>query len=302
MKFQTNQIELQKRSFQSCNYLFSILKSIALLQNDDIQQQSSQSNTESRSSNRSISLRHFLSPQHSSNEDSLSDQNTFEGLTQSITRGTQTKLFAILLPQSPLSEMIRAKTVVRTLRNVTRICQVNTLSYLIKTNGSQTEVQYSGEDIQDAQQMDPSSTTSFLYNKTQSMKDLLSEAQAFNIESSRETRHQTVTDRKQYDQEMNVPTIEFEGDELIDNLEEKMNSISTNKEIIPINEQSQDFIFTLSPLKCVNTCDAIDLDELSAPVVSSSFDNGTTATWISPDKQFKLFNQPSNNSNVHLIK
>ena len=44
-----------------------------------------------------------------SNEDLLFNENTFKELTKYKNREVQTKLFAILLPQSPLSEMKVAK-------------------------------------------------------------------------------------------------------------------------------------------------------------------------------------------------
>ena len=44
--------------------------------------------------------------------------------------------------------------------NVTRSCQVNTLSYLIKTNESQTDLQHPKEDILSVQQIDHCSMSS----------------------------------------------------------------------------------------------------------------------------------------------
>ena len=185
----------------------------------------------------------------------LFNENT---LTNRITRGTQTKLFAILLPQSPLSEMKSSKIAAQTLMNTTRACQVNTLSYLIKSFESQTD--------------DNSSAQHFLDNKTRLLK------QSISINSSTEMNHQILNDRKQ---SVNVPTIEFNAGELLDNYEQnKMNSTLTNEEILPIKE---DFILTLSPLKCINTCDAIDFDEPSA-TVTSSFDDGITSTQAVSDE------------------
>ncbi len=84
------------------------------------------------------------------------------------------------------------------------------------------------------------------------------------------------SDHKDNNQGINVPTIEIEDDELIDYFKkEKINSILTNEEILPNNQQSEDVIFTSSPLKCVNTCDVIDLDEPSTPITPSFFHDNT---------------------------
>ena len=53
-----------------------------------------------------------------------------------ISRETQTKLYAILLPPSPLNEMRKATIEMKFEDKVTRACQINTLVYLIKTKVS----------------------------------------------------------------------------------------------------------------------------------------------------------------------
>ncbi len=202
------------------------------------------------------------------------DENTSEVLTKYITQGTQTKLFAILLPPSPLSEMKQSKIEKRTLINITRTCQVNTLSYLIKTTDSQTEVEHPREDIWDIQRTDHSSTTSVLHTDTRLTKEVLSDRKDFSIKSSIETKHD--------EHEINLPTIEFKGDELLDDFEErKINSSSANE------EYPKEFIMPSSPLKCVNACGAVDLNEPSASITSFLFDNNM----ISSYKQDKKYNQ-----------
>jgi hypothetical protein len=188
------------------------------------------------------------------------EENTSEVLTKYITRGTQTKLFAILLPPSPLSETKQSEIEERTLRNITRTCQVNTLSYLIKTNDNQTEVEHPREDIWDIQRTDHSSTTSLLHTDTRLTKEVVSARKDVSIKSSIETKH--------YEHEINLPTIEFKSDELLDDFEErKINSSSANE------EYPKEFIMTSSPLKCVNACDAVDLNEPSTSISAFLFDN-----------------------------
>ena len=180
-------------------------------------------------------------------EDLFFNENTFEELAKYISRETQTKLVAIFLPQSPLTDMKPSKIEAKTSMNVTRTCQVNTLSYLIKTNENQTDVH--------------SSSTSFLHTETRLMKELPSKHKDFSIQSLREMQHQTLTDCEYDEQGVSVPIIQSEGDEL------------PVEEIFSIEETSREFILTSSPLKCVNTCDTID------------FDNDTISTRISSDQQ-----------------
>ena len=115
-------------------FCFFPLKSITLLHDDDVEQSSSQSE-----------------------EDLSFNKSTSAELANYRSQETQTKLFAILLPESPLSEMKSAKIEASTSRSVTRLCQVNTLSYLIKSNESETNVS----------QMDGSSSVSFLHTDSQ---------------------------------------------------------------------------------------------------------------------------------------
>lgn len=231
-----------------------------------------------------------------SDEDLLFNENTFKELTEYKSREVQTKLFAILLPQSPLNEMKAAKIEERTLMNVTRTCQVNTLSYLIKTNESQTNLQHSKEDILSVKQIDHCSMSSI------------------------EVQHQTLTDRKYNEHGDNVPTIKFEEGELLDDFEEeKIISKLVNEEIHSIEEQPKEFKLISSPLKCINTCDTIDLDEPNASISSSFFNDSTISTRISSDQrdenycqpihkidledidtQHKKYIQSFNNSNIHI--
>jgi hypothetical protein len=61
------------------------------------------------------------------------NENTFERSISRINRGTQTKLHALFLPPSPLAELTKANIDMRTGNTIARVCQVNTLTYLIKT-------------------------------------------------------------------------------------------------------------------------------------------------------------------------
>jgi hypothetical protein len=235
------------------------------------------------------------------NEDLLSDESIVVPSTKYLTRGTQTKLYAILLPQSPLSEMNKAITETRTSTNVTRTCQVNTLSYLIKTNEYLIQVQYPIEDISSEKQIDRSCTTSFLYSETRSMNELLDQEKLTDIKPSTEIN---------YHQEINVPTIEFEGSELVNDFEVNSSSMPTNEEILLTKELN-------TTLKCVNACDDVDLNEPGTSVISSVFNNDETQTWklldertkrhyrpinITKVEQVKIFNKVSNNSHVQIIK
>ncbi|CAF3352403.1 unnamed protein product [Rotaria sp. Silwood1] len=283
-------------------------QTIVLLQDDNIKQNSSQSNIENRSPISSISLP-FLSQKNFSksivrkfhSNISLSSQHTIELnkgllLEKYISQGTQTKLFAILLPQSPLSIMKHAKIADRTLVNVTRACQVNTLSYLIKTDSSQTEIQHSLEHISNVKQR-------VFENEIQLNQELLSKEKT----SSTETKHQKLMNYKDHEQIVDVPTIEFDQGELFDDFqEEKLNSTSINEKIYSNEEQNEGFIIMPSPVKCINTCDTVDLDESITPVTSliNNDINLTihTSNLEHPDTQLKIYRKLFNNSNIHIIK
>ncbi|CAF0725260.1 unnamed protein product [Didymodactylos carnosus] len=87
----------------------------------------------------------------------------FESLTKYASRGTQTKLHAILLPQRLLSEMRKARIESRTTTAVTRSTQVDTISYLINLKLNQPPSHRSNR-IWDQQQL-RQSITSFLHNE-----------------------------------------------------------------------------------------------------------------------------------------
>jgi hypothetical protein len=247
----------------------------------------------------------------------LFNENIFEELTKYRSRETQTKLFATLLPQSLLSEMKPAKIEARTSMNLTRTCQMNTLSYLIKTNESQIDLQdLKEEDILDVQQMNHSTSTSLIDTKTGSIEILSSEEKDFSIKSSTEIQYQSLTDCKYDEQGINISTIQFEGGELLDDdvEKEKINSTLMNGEILPNENHQKEFILTLSPSKCVNTCGTVDLDEPNALVTSSSFDNGIISTRISSDELIHTINLQHidtkhekyskfiNNSNIDILE
>ncbi|UJR26393.1 hypothetical protein I4U23_007725 [Adineta vaga] len=138
--------------------LFS-LKSITLLHDDDDnnEQYSVQSINNGYSVNSSTSF-------HSVSQESNLVQNPFQTATtiviSSMAQGTQTKLHAILLPQSPMSEWNDAKIEERTSMTVAAACQVNTLSYIIKKNEYQREVKHFKSDDPTKQHKDRLSTIS----------------------------------------------------------------------------------------------------------------------------------------------
>ncbi|CAF2881539.1 unnamed protein product [Rotaria sp. Silwood2] len=297
-------------------------KSIILVQDDNIKQNSLQSNIEDHSPISSISLPFLSQPNFLKSISrkfysniSLSSQYAIElnkdlFLEKYVNRGTQTKLFAILLPKSPLNIMKQAKIEDRTLTNVTRTCQVNTLSYLIKTNESHTDIQHSLENISNVKQI-------ILDNKIQLNKELLSKEKT----SSTQSIHQISIDHKYHEKILDIPTIEFDGGELHDDFkEDKLNSTSINEKIHSNEEQPEEFILISSPLKCINTCDVVDLDESITPA-ASLFNDGTSLTSASSDQkdeqhcrplctpnlehtntQLKIHKKSFNNSNIHIIK
>jgi hypothetical protein len=151
-----------------------------------------------------------------------------------------------------------AKTEARTSMNVTRICQVNTLSYLIKTNENQT----------DLPRMDCSSSTSFLRTESQLIEELSTEENNFSNKLSTKIQHQTLTDHKYDAQEINIPIIQFD------------------------EEQSKESIFTLSTLKCINACDTVDLDEQNTSITSFLTDNDRITRSASSNQQDNKYGPP----------
>jgi hypothetical protein len=147
-----------------------------------------------------------------------------------------------------------AKTEARTSMNVTRICQVNTLSYLIKTNENQT----------DLPRMDCSSSTSFLRTESQLIEELSTKENNL----STKMQHQTLTDHKYDAQGINIPIIQFD------------------------EEQSKESIFTLSTLKCINACDKVDLDERNTSITSFLTDNDRITRSASSDQQDNKYGPP----------
>ncbi|CAF2978111.1 unnamed protein product [Rotaria socialis] len=173
------------------------------------------------------------------------NENKLKSLRKYKTEGTQTKLFAILLPNSPLSVMKQAKIETRTLINVTRTCQINTLSYLIKTNESQIEIQHSLENVSNRKQIvRPSSSTSFFSNETPFIEKLLSKENVFDNKSSMKSKHQMLIGYRNQKQIVDAPNDEFK------------------------EKQLNHFISMSSSLKCINVFDNIDLDEPTIPIDS----------------------------------
>jgi len=121
--------------------------------------------------------------ENETNSDSLSlvIEENFDSKTNTKDETTQTKLFAIFLPQSPLTQMKSAIIESKTLTSQTRSCQVNTLSYLIKSNNNQNDA--------DDQQLDESLSASYIQSN-----------------STQEMQTQTVND----EHKLNLPVIQFE--------------------------------------------------------------------------------------------
>ncbi|CAF5173049.1 unnamed protein product, partial [Rotaria magnacalcarata] len=203
-------------------------KSTVLLQTDHMKTYSLQSNIDDISSNSSISIRFLSQKTLSTNtsrtlcstasllsQDAIeSNENKLKPLRKYKTEGTQTKLFAILLPNSPLSVMKQAKIETRTLMNVTRTCQINTLSYLIKTNESQIEIQRSLENVSNKKQIVRPSPTSFFSNETPFIEKLLSKEKVFDNKSSMESKHQMLIGYRNQKQIVDVPNDEFKEKQL----------------------------------------------------------------------------------------
>lgn len=101
-----------------------------------------------------------------------SNENIDEELRQYVSQETQTKLFAILLPECPLIEMKSTTIETRTSINLTQACQVNTLSYLIKTNENESDLQHSKDDKNENVDL---SSTLFFHIKNPVIKVLSSE-------------------------------------------------------------------------------------------------------------------------------
>ena len=201
-------------------------------------------------------------------EDVTLNENAHREFANYRTRQTQTKLCAILLPQSLLSEMKRAKTARRTSTNITRSCQVNTLSYLIKIN----------ENPMDLSRVNVSSSASFLYSKFQFNEQLSTEENDNHIKLSRKIKHQPLIHRHYEDGVVHIPIIQIEEDGVFDVFQE---------------EQTKSSLFTLAPLKCINACESVDLDEpnTSIPIINDAINQ---RDGIDPLPTLKInANQPS---------
>lgn len=208
-----------KQNFSDCRENYScffllLLKSISLSHDDDLQS--------------SLLF----------DEDGTLNENAHREFTNYRTRQTQTKLCAILLPQSLLNEMKQAKTARRTSTNVTRSCQVNTLSYLIKINENPT----------DLSRINISSSASFLYSKFQFHEQLSTEENDNHIKLSRKIKHPPVIHRH------------YEDHDVSDAFQ---------------NEQLKSSPITLVPLRCINACESVDLDEPSTSIMSIPIINNT---------------------------
>ena len=243
------------------------------------------------------------------NEDLLCDESRLKVSMKRINRSTQTKLYAILLPESPLSEIKQAYTEVRTRTTVTQTCQVNTLSYLIETDDNRTEIPHSLEDIPNVKHMDYPSTVAFLHNETEVINELLLEEKPCDKKSLTQMKYQMSFDPKHDEQKLNTDLNKFDKSQLLDAFkEEKLHSVSTNEEFFSNKEQKQQSILTLSPFKCINACHTIDLDEPNVSI-ASRFDNDTISTLTLPaqgdrsiDKYLQTYSKAFNNSNSQIIE
>ena len=273
-----NSLPLTKVVFKisTIQRFFSLfLKSITLLHNGGTDHHSSQS-----------------SDMFELEKDSFNDENTPEHFTKYKNQKTQTKLFAILLPPSPLREMKSAILEAKNLLYVTHSCQVNTLSYLIKIDDNQI----------DAQEIDHSLSTSFLRSDSRIVETLSTENKVSSTWAEIKMLSQTLTDRKYIEQGINVPAIHFEESELIDDIEEEeTNSVLINKEIVPNQKISKESTLKSLPLKCINACDTVDLDE------PTSFSNNQMTNEEELDEEIRSHVIPSvlfrnfNNNNAQSI-
>ena len=198
-----------------------------------------------------------------SDEDVSLNEDARQQFANDQSRSTQTKLCAILLPQSLLTEMRAAKTMARTSTNITRTCQVNTLSYLIKTNENSSN----------------SSSTSFLYSKFQLNEQLSSEENANHNKILRTMQHQSLIHRQFEEHNVHIPIIQIEDDDF----EEE--------------EQAKVSLFTLAPLKCINACETVDLDEPNTSITSVPMISDTIARSIGSDERDEV-----DHSTCHAIR
>lgn len=226
-----------------------------------------------------------------SNGGLIFDKNEFKTLTQHTTQGTQTKLFAILLPKSPLSEMTQAEIANATLLNVTRICQANTLSYLIKTNENHIQTQNLLENISNTDRIDHSSPISFLNNDVQLIKTVLSE--------DNDLPEKIVIDHIHDTKIINILKTDMKEDELDNDAKEEL-VVSMS-----INEKSTQVPLTSLPVKCMNTFNNIDFDG-SNVLMTSFLNNDASTVLISSNKQntdiaLQNYNQSFNDANNNII-
>lgn len=249
-----------------------------------------------------------------SNENMLYNKNTFEALKTYRTRATQTKLFAVLLPFSPLSEMNDAHIEAKTLVNVTRICQVNTLSYLVKNNDNQIEKSDSLKNSLNRQKMNRTSSIILVENESQLNQELLSkEKNTANETRPTIVKYQTSIDR-QFDLKPDTSINDFN--------EQKIKSSPSNHkvQIIFNEERSEESILMPSTLKFINPCDVIDFDDSNITMISE-LNNTMDLTYKSSnarnknnnqlidvlnikhhDPKLQLCNRSLNNNNIHTIK
>ncbi|CAF1107973.1 unnamed protein product [Adineta ricciae] len=147
-------------------------KTILLLQDDGNEDQYSvQSKAQDYSVNSSLSY-HCLSQNARSSPSSI---QTIKHKAASL--GTQTKLYAILLPNSPLCELNDARIETKMIMSVTRSCQVNTLCYIVKTNERLPDHTYLKTDDQKSRPIDDLSPAS---QKTQNSKQKFISVESIN--------------------------------------------------------------------------------------------------------------------------
>ena len=99
---------------------------------------------------------------------------------------------------------------------------------------------------------------------------------------------------------MNIPTIQFEREELLGDDVEEEEEENTNSTLMEEKLPSTESIFPLSPLKCINACDTIDLDK-SNTSISSSFltSDEVTSRSASSDQEDEKYHLPMHTINMH---
>ena len=165
-----------------------------------------------------------------------------------LTQATQTKLHACHLPPSPLGEMSKALIENRTSKQITRSCQINTLSYLIKCNEGSIEIQEVRELSWTTHPEKPPSTE-FISKISQKM------------EFDRTNSNDSLMKRWNY---LRSGTYHIKRACLLSSTDSKTNDDNT----LPAREStkiklSQPAYPSSKSLKCINACENTDIDQFN---------------------------------------